>query len=222
MSTQPLFPRTFSAFLFDMDGTILSSIAAAEKVWGDWAREHGLDVATFLPTIHGVRAIETIKKQQLPGIDEEAEAAKILQGEIDYLEGIEPIAGVARFLASLPKDRWAVVTSATRELAEKRIAAAGLPMPPLMVCGEDVERGKPAPDCFELGARKLGVNPAQCVVFEDAPAGIAGGEAAGATVVVITATHSHPIDTTNTCVPNYEALSIAVNADGSLSLMTRD
>ena len=211
--------RPFAAFLFDMDGTILNSIPAAERVWIRWAQRHGLDVASFLPTMHGMRAIETVRRQNLPGIDAEAEAARITAEEMDDVDGIVAIAGVAAFMAALPADRWAVVTSAPRELALRRIAAAGLPTPPLMVTADDVANGKPAPDCFELAAARLGVSARDCLVFEDAPAGIAAAEAAGASVLVITATHAHPLDTRHPGVDGYLALAPRVDADGGLRLV---
>ena len=125
MSESPLFPdREFAAFLFDMDGTILTSIVAAERVWANWARKHGLDVEAFLPTIHGRRTIETIAALGLEGVDPEAEARAITAAELEDIEGIDAIVGAAAFLAGLPSDRWAVVTSAPRALAERRIAAA--------------------------------------------------------------------------------------------------
>ena len=202
-----------------MDGTILSSIAAAERVWTRWALRHGVDVAAFLPTIHGMRAVETIVRQNLPGVDVEAEAAVIHAEEMEDVEGIAAIAGVRAFLESLPADRWALVTSAPRELARRRIEAAGLPMPPLMIAAEDVTQGKPAPDCFLLAAARLGVRASDCLVFEDAPAGIAAAEAAGASVLVITATHAHPLDTRHPGVVDYAAVAAHVGAGGALRLV---
>ncbi|RWF01946.1 MAG: HAD family hydrolase, partial [Mesorhizobium sp.] len=111
----------FAAFLFDMDGTVLNSIAAAERVWTKWAERHGLDIATFLPTIHGKRAIETIGGLMLPGVDVVAEADALLKAEADDLEGIVPIPGAVSFLESLPPERWAIATSAPRELALLRM-----------------------------------------------------------------------------------------------------
>lgn len=198
--------RGYAAFLFDMDGTILSSITAAERVWATWAREHGLNVEAFLPTIHGVRSVDTVRRLNLPGVDAEAEAALITQREIEDVEGIDPIPGAAGFLAQIPPDQWAVVTSAPRLLAEKRLAAAGLPAPAMMISAEDVERGKPAPDGFLLAAARLGVAAADCLIFEDAPAGIAAAEAAGAAVIVITATHSYPMVTSHATIGDYGAL----------------
>ena len=211
--------RAFAAFLFDMDGTILSSIAAAERVWARWALRHGLDVAAFLPTIHGMRSVETVRRLNLPGLDPLAEAAAITLEGMDDVEGIAQITGIAAFLAALPPDRWAVVTSAPRELARRRIAAAGLPTPPLMIAAEDVTQGKPAPDCFVLAATRLGVSARDCLVFEDAPAGIAAAEAAGARVVVITATHAHPLVTPHAPARDYAALGARVDADGALRLV---
>ena len=189
MSESTLSGRTFGALLFDMDGTILNSIAAAERVWTAWAERHGLDVAAFLPTIHGVRGIETITRLALPGVDPHAEAHAILLAEIEDVDGVEAIEGAAAFLASLPADRWAIVTSSPRRLALRRLAAAGLPTPAVLVTAEDVARGKPAPDCFLLAAERLGQRIEDCLVFEDAPAGIQAAEAAGAAVAVVTVTH---------------------------------
>ena len=214
--------RTYAAFLFDMDGTILSSIAAAERVWARWARRHGLDVDAFLPTIHGMRSVETVRRLGLPGVDAEAEAAAITREEMDDVEGIEAIAGVEAFLAALPTDRWAVVTSAPRALALRRIAAAGLPPPPLLIAAEDVTQGKPAPDCFVLAATRLGVAANECLVFEDAPAGIAAAEAAGASVIVITATHAHPLATRHAQERDYARLGVHGDADGALRLNSLD
>ncbi|WP_158913956.1 HAD-IA family hydrolase [Caulobacter sp. S45] len=213
--TQAPFPdRSFAAFLFDMDGTILNSIAAAERVWAAWARSHGLDVAAFPPTIHGVRAVETVRRQGLAGVDPETEGAAINRAELEDVEGVEAIAGAGAFLASLPAERWAVVTSASRALAMRRLQAAGLPSPPLLITAEDVAHGKPAPDCFRLAAQRLGVRAEDCLVFEDAPAGIAAAEAAGASVVVITATHTHPLATRHPVLTGYEGLAVRVGADG--------
>jgi len=210
MTHTPFPARRFAAFLFDMDGTLLTSILAAERVWAAWARRHGLDVDAFLPTIHGVRCEDTVRRQNLPGIDVAAEVAWITKAEIADTEGVEPIPGALAFLAALPANRWAVVTSASRALAASRLAAAGLPTPAVMVTAEDVERGKPAPDGYQLAARRLGVPASDSLVFEDAPAGIAAGEAAGAAVLVIGATHSHPIVTSHPLVQGYDGLDLAL------------
>lgn len=210
--------RDYAAFLFDMDGTILTSIIAAERVWADWARSHGLDVDVFLPTIHGKRSVDTVRGLGLPDIDAEEEAHRITLAEIEDVDGIEAIAGVAAFLATLPAERWAIVTSAPRALAQARIAAAGLPLPPVLVAAEDVKHGKPAPDPFLLGAEKLGMRPEECLVFEDTLAGLQSAAAAGMDSVMVTATHKHPVETDVTGVPDYDDLRAIRTADGLLQL----
>jgi sugar-phosphatase len=213
------FDKSFSAFLFDMDGTIINSIAAAERIWGDWARRQGLDVEAFMPTMHGARGVDTIRKLNLPDIDPEHESAQICLAEIADVEGVVPIAGAIDFLAALPPERWAIVTSSPLELAKVRLAAAGIPMPRFIVTGEDVVVGKPNPQCYILGAERLGVRPSDCLVFEDVAAGIQAGEAAGADVVVITATHAHPVPTEHTTLTNYENVSPHIGEDGRISMV---
>ncbi|PWK69127.1 HAD-IA family hydrolase [Aminobacter sp. AP02] len=214
----PFPDRDFGAFMFDMDGTILSSIASTERVWTAWAIKHGLDVESFLPTIHGVRAYETISRLNLPGIDLMTEIEELTQAEFDDVDGIEPIHGAFNFLNALPADRWAIVTSAPRRLALRRLEAAGLPIPRTMVTGEEVANGKPAPDCFLLGAERLGQRAQDCLVFEDAPAGIRAAEAAGAKVLVITATHNHAGGTSHPSVPGYGALTPRFDSASRLTL----
>ncbi|MER9951175.1 HAD-IA family hydrolase [Mesorhizobium sp. M0047] len=210
--------RKFAAFLFDMDGTLINSIASAERVWSDWARRQGLDVAAFLPTIHGVRAIETITGLALPGVDPAHEADLQLKAEAADLDGILQIPGAVAFLDALPPERWAIVTSAPRELALLRMKAAGIPVPAVIVAAEDVSRGKPAPDCFRLGAERLGFDARDCLVFEDAPAGIAAAEAAGAAVMVINATHQHPLQTQHAAIAGYDMIGITLDEDGWIAL----
>jgi sugar-phosphatase len=204
-----------------MDGTILSSIVAAERVWAQWAREHGVDVAAFLPTIHGVRSVDTIRRLDIAGLDAEAEAARITRREIEDVAGIEAIEGATQFLQSLPPQRWAIVTSAPRELALRRLSAAGVPVPPVIVTAEDVRQGKPAPDGFLVASARLGVRAGDCVVFEDSAAGIAAAEAAGAAVVVVTATHRHAISTPHIRIGGYGDLSASFGEDGSVELCRR-
>lgn len=210
--------RSYAAFLFDMDGTILTSIASAERTWTKWAIAHGLDAATFVPTIHGVQSVETVRRLNLPGVDPVAEAAAISAAEMEDVDDIEPIAGAAAFLASLPPEHWTIVTSAPRALAEVRLKAAGLPVPPTMIAADDIPNGKPAPDCFLVAAERLGVAAGDCLVFEDAAAGITAGEAAGADVLVITATHSHGVKTQHPTIVDYRGVSVGIDESGSLQL----
>lgn len=210
--------KSYAAFLFDVDGTLITSIASAERVWTNWAIKHGVDVATFLPTIHGVRSIDTIRSLNLPGIDPAEEAKAIELGEIEDTSDVAEIPGAAAFLATLPPKSWAIVTSATLPLARARLAAAGIALPEVAITAEQVTRGKPDPQGYKLAAERLGVDPAECLVFEDAPAGIAAGAATGGDVTVITATHSHPIDANWPKLRDYRGVTVRIGADGRLSL----
>ncbi len=213
-----VFARPYRAFLFDMDGTLLNSIAAAERVWSRWAERHGLDVAAFLTTIHGARAIDTITRQALPGIDPEVEAQWITEAELNDVEGVVAIGGAVEFLNGLPGDQWALVTSAPKTLALRRLQAAGITPPAVLVTAEDVAIGKPDPACYVLGAQRLGVAVQDCLVFEDAKVGIRAGEAAGADVLVVTSTHLEPMLTEHPSVDGYERLQVTRHADGLLFL----
>jgi sugar-phosphatase len=207
-----------AAFLFDMDGTLLNSIAVVERVWREWAVDNGIEPNAFLQRIHGLRAIEVVRREAVPGLDVVEQAAILLQREMDDVDGIIKIPGIAAFLSKIPDGKWAIVTSAPRPLAMLRLAAAGIVPPPIMICGEDVENGKPDPEGYLKAAKLLGVDPTQCVVFEDAPAGINAGERMGANVVVISATHSHPIVTDHLSIDSYDELDITVTDTGALRL----
>ncbi|WP_413791645.1 MULTISPECIES: HAD-IA family hydrolase [unclassified Pseudomonas] len=218
MSASPLPAIAYRAFLFDMDGTLLNSIAAAERIWTRWALRHGVDVAAFLPTIHGVRAIDTIARQHRPGVDAQAEAEQITREEIEDVEGVVQVPGAVAFLESLPPECWAIVTSAPMALALRRMEAAGIPRPAVMVTAEDVSDGKPNPACYRLAAERLHVAPQECLVFEDAEAGIRAGEAAGADVMVVTATHMHPVNALHPQIKDYLGLGIEVGEVGLMRL----
>ena len=213
-----IFNVPYRAFLFDMDGTILTSIAAAERVWAGWAVRHGVNVETFLPTIHGARAIDTINRLALPGVDAEAQAAWITQAEIEDVDGVEEVAGAAGFLRSLPAHQWAIVTSAPRELALRRMAAAGIPEPAVMVTAEDVSAGKPDPAGYRLAAQRLGVEISHCLVFEDATVGILAAEAAGADLLIVTAAHEQPIVTAHATLGSYDRVVARSDVDSFIRL----
>jgi mannitol-1-/sugar-/sorbitol-6-phosphatase len=213
------FDKSYAAFLFDMDGTIINSLASAERVWGAWAARQGLDVPSFLPIMHGARGIDTIRNLNLPGVDPAVEAAFIEKEEIADVAGVVPLPGAVDFLASLPPERWAIVTSSPIALAKARLKEAGIPMPRYIVTAEDVQVGKPNPQCYILGAERLGVSTHDCLVFEDVAAGIKAGEAAGAEVMVITATHSHPVETSHSTLANYENVRVHIGENGRMSVV---
>ncbi|MDP9085943.1 MAG: HAD-IA family hydrolase [Pseudomonadota bacterium] len=199
--------RSFQACLFDMDGTLLTSIESAERVWSRWLKMHSLDPELILPTIHGVQTLETIKGLCIPGIDPLREAARIAEEETADLQGVRVVEGAAIFLSGLPSDSWAIVTSATRDLAEARLKAAGLNAPALFLTAEDIIKGKPAPDCYIEAASRLGKNVTECLVFEDATAGIEAGRAAGCSVVIVTRTHSHRMESEYPQIRDFQNLT---------------
>ena len=219
MPSPTLPSRAYDAFLFDMDGTLITSTAAAERVWAAWGRRHGLDLDVFMPTIHGVRAMDTIRSQNLPDIDLQAEVDWVTRGEIGDTEGVIEVPGAIAFVATLPPDRWALVTSASPDLMEARLRAAGLTPPRRVITAHDIERGKPDPEGFRLAAQRLGFAVQDCLVFEDAPAGIAAAKAAPADVIVITAAHSHPLETSHPTLAGYDSVRCEIGEDGRLTLV---
>ena len=177
--------------LFDMDGILISSIGSVERSWTKWARMRGVDLQIALKVIHGRRSIDSVA-QLRPDLDADAENQLIEQMEIDDMEGIEVLPGVHALLASLPSERWTVVTSATGPLARARLGAVGIQVPGRVVTAESVIEGKPHPAPYLAGAEILGFAPEECVVFEDAESGTKAARAAGCTVIATT--FSHPVD----------------------------
>ena len=172
------------ALLLDMDGTLVHSTTEVETVWRLWCQSHRLDPEPVLAMCHGVRSREVIRALA-PQLDLAREVALLDELEIQHAEVAEAVAGASAVLAALAPDRWALVTSASQRVARHRLASAGLPLPRLLIGAEDVVRGKPDPEPYLLAARQLGLAPADCLVFEDAPAGIRSALQAGCQVVQI-------------------------------------
>ncbi|GGR90557.1 haloacid dehalogenase [Streptomyces aureoverticillatus] len=166
------------AILFDLDGVLVDSMALIERILRAWAAGHGLDGDKAVSLSHGRRDIDVVRLIA-PHLDAEAEARRIVAREERDFDGLAATPGAARLLEALPRGAWAVVTSGTRAVARGRLAAAGLPQPEHLVAADDVQHGKPHPEGYQSGAELLGVTPAQCVVVEDAPAGVRAARAAG-------------------------------------------
>jgi sugar-phosphatase len=184
----PFRDRVFAAVLFDMDGTLIDSHVAVERSWLRWAAEYGVPLHSFAG-MHGRPAVDIIRTLLPPPRHAEA-FERIVRLEVEDVHGIEVLPGTAAALAALPPDRQAIVTSCTAPLAEARIAATGLVAPAVLVTADQVSAGKPDPAPFLLAAQRLGVEAADCLVVEDAPAGLAAARAAGTATLAVTVTHS--------------------------------
>jgi mannitol-1-/sugar-/sorbitol-6-phosphatase len=176
------------AILFDLDGVLIDSSSCIVRHWQEWTGRHGIDLDYVLQNAFGILTIETIRRVA-PHLDAEKEAAVFTANEIEDTAGVAAIAGAGQLLAGLPAGAWAVVTSGSLALVKARLAAAGLPIPPVLVTAEDVRQGKPAPEPYLVGAARLGTGPGRCIVIEDAPAGVEAGKRAGMRVIGIASTH---------------------------------
>ncbi len=204
-------PVTLSCkgILFDMDGILVSSLESVERSWTTWAEMRGVDPAYALSVIHGRRAIESLIALR-PDLDGEKELAILEKLEVDDTDGISVLPGVIKLLATLPPNRWTVVTSATDRLARVRLAAAGLPVPERFINGNSVTEGKPHPAPFLAGARLLGFSPEDCVVFEDSASGVLAGHTAGCTVIATTFSHeSESLDSADYIVQDLTGFTIS-------------
>ena len=177
-----------SAVLFDMDGVLVNSKAVIERVLHRWAVHRGLAPSAVAGLPHGQKTSDTIRNVA-PHLNVREEVAWLDAEEERDLDGIVEIVGAAKLVAALAPNEWALVTSAGRDLAGMRLNAAHVPLPATIVSGESVKRGKPDPEGYLLGARLLGRDPQDCVVLEDAPAGIAAGIAAGMRVIGVASTY---------------------------------
>lgn len=177
------------AILFDIDGTLVDSTATVERSWGTWAKEYGVDYAEVLKVCHGRRTEDTVAEFVAPQQLVLATARLLALQESADLEGVLALPGARRVLDALPLSHWAAVTSGPRSLMAARLAAAGLPAPKLLIGAEDVSSGKPDPESYLKAAAELGFEAQECLVVEDAPAGVGAGRAAGAQVLAVTTTH---------------------------------
>ncbi|MGA9577406.1 MAG: HAD family hydrolase [Terrimicrobiaceae bacterium] len=180
------------ALLFDMDGVLIDSTPAVARVWSWWALQHGFDPDETVHKAHGRPSIATIR-ELLPDADHEAEDREVERREILDIDGVIPLPGVVELLASLPADRWTIVTSCTKPLADVRIRTAGIVAPSGMITAQDITRGKPDPEPYLKGAALLGFAPQDCLVIEDAAAGVRSGKATGARVIALQTTETNDL-----------------------------
>jgi sugar-phosphatase len=200
--------------LFDMDGVLISSIGSVVRCWRVWAKQYGIPNADTYEVPHGMRAIDIVRSLR-PDIDP-LEGLRVIEDlEIVDTADLTVLPGAKELLESLPPEKWAIVTSATRRLMLGRLQAAGLPAPERIVSADDVVRGKPDPEPYRKGAALLGCRPEECIVVEDAPSGVGAGKAAGSRVLGVVGTHTlAQLEQADWVVSSLERVSAKAKGDG--------
>lgn len=176
------------AILFDLDGVLVDSSECVEQTWRAWSARHGLNADNVISVAHGRRTLETVRAIA-PHLDVLAEVAALEAKEATTTEGIYEIEGARELIAKLPLDRWAVVTSGTRAIAELRLNLVRIPVPRVMICADEIAHGKPHPEGYLTAAAQLGRRPRECIVIEDTPPGIEAAHAGGMRVIAIETTY---------------------------------
>ena len=208
-----------AAILFDLDGVLVDSTGAVDREWRDWGRRKGVDGDAIMAIAHGVRTIEVIRRVA-PHLDAEIEAAAIESHEAGDQSGVVVMPGALELVKSIPDGHWGVVTSGSRLLAANRLLYCGLPVPEVLVTSDDVTHGKPHPEPYLKGAEGLGFAAAECVVIEDAPAGIAAARAAGMKVIGLASTYkAEKLSEADVVVAQLGKIQVA--ADGTTSLIVK-
>jgi mannitol-1-/sugar-/sorbitol-6-phosphatase len=205
-----------SAILFDLDGVLVDSTRTVERQWRAWAQRKGVDADAILAISHGRRTSEVIRTVA-PHLDAESEAREIEEREAEDHEGVTVVPGAAELIGSVPDGRWGVVTSGPRYLQSARLKLCGLPVPKIFITADDVVHGKPDPEPYLKGAAALGFSPAECLVIEDAPAGIAAACAAGMKVIGVETTYAADrLGQADVVVGNLGQIQVASNGAGKL------
>jgi mannitol-1-/sugar-/sorbitol-6-phosphatase len=218
MSQMASLTITVRGILFDMDGVLISSTGADERCWLLWAKHHNMEGAFSLQSTHGRRGIDTLRAVR-PDLDSAIELRRLEDYDAADYSGLIVLPGVPQLLASLPPDRWTIVTSATVRLLQGRLGHANLPIPATIVSAEKVVNGKPHPEPYLTGAKLLGLAPADCLVIEDSPAGVASGKAAGCKVLAVLSSHAQAeLKGADWFVASLEQVSARVQPDGTLSI----
>jgi mannitol-1-/sugar-/sorbitol-6-phosphatase len=209
------------AVLFDLDGVLVDSTASIERTWRIWAERHGLDAAKIVEFAHGRRSEETLRSFA-SHLDADSEARELEMIELEDAANVLKVEGASDLLTAFPPESWAIVTSGTRAIATARMRHTGLPIPRVVVSAEDVENGKPDPECYMKAAERLGISPENCVVVEDAPPGIRAARSAGMAVVAVATTHpASELSDANAVAKALSNISLDENgttADGRLRL----
>lgn len=202
-----------SAILFDLDGVLVDSTRSVDREWREWAAQKGVDGDAIMAIAHGVRTVEVIRTVA-PHLDAEAEAWEIENREAGSQDGVVVMPGALELVRSLPMQRWGVVTSGSRALATARLQYCGLPVPEVLVTSDDVTQGKPHPEPYLKGAMRLGFAPVECLVIEDAPAGIQSARAGGMQVIGLASTYSPgKLSEADAIIRGFRELSVRQKSD---------
>lgn len=207
MSIMVSLGRVYDKVIFDMDGTLVDSSAAVEGAWRNWALKHGVSLEKIMEMAHGRRTQEVVQRFAPQGIDVEREASELEATGSGAADDIRAVTGALELLRWIPDGDWAVVTSASRQLASRRLLAAGLPLPDILIAADDVSIGKPHPQGYQLAIERMGARAGNCLVFEDAEAGILAAKRAGCDVVAITAARGHAFEADCPAVPDFHCVS---------------
>lgn len=207
-----------AAILFDLDGVLVDSTRSVARQWRQWAIDQKIDPEKVLAVAHGVRSVEVIRLMA-PHLDAERETLALEKREAADLDGVVVMTGAAELLRSIPAGRWCVVTSGTRHLATSRLRLGNLPIPDVLVTADEVTNGKPHPEPYLKGAELLRVDPKECIVIEDAPAGIRSAHAGGMKAVGITSTFcGEELREADAVIKALSQLKVTMNGTNSLAL----
>jgi mannitol-1-/sugar-/sorbitol-6-phosphatase len=207
-----------AAILFDLDGVLVDSTRSVERQWRAWARDREIDAEKVMAIAHGVRAVEVIRAVA-PHLDAEVEVGKLESREAADRDGVVVMPGALDLIRAIPAGRWCVVTSGRRNLATARLRLAGIPLPAVMIAADEVTNGKPHPEPYLKGAEALGVLPSECLVIEDAPAGIRAAHAGGMKVIALTSTYlASVLAEADVVIQKLDRIRVAPDSTGRLTV----
>jgi len=209
------------AILFDLDGTLVDSAARVERLWLEWGKRKNLNTQYLLEVMHGRLAEETIRLVA-PHLSSKDEYLALETEEILDMEGVRPYSSALELINQLSPNQWAVVTSGTLRVATARLRHVGLPIPDVFITANDVQAGKPEPDGYLLAAKRLNLDPSDCVVVEDAPAGIQAGKSAGMRVIGVTSTLPQAtLSQADIVIPHLDELNLNVT-DNQITIQVQE
>jgi mannitol-1-/sugar-/sorbitol-6-phosphatase len=199
-----------AAIIFDLDGVLANSISVVEEAWAIWCAENGLDFDTVMRVVHGRRKPEIVAIVA-PNLDPREAIEPLTALEAERIEAVRKIPGATQLVANLPPGRWAIATSGERAGALARLRQVGITPPAVLISAENVSLGKPNPEVYLKAAKGIGIDPEKCLVFEDAPAGVAAAQAAGmAAIAVLTTYPSEDFPPDVTRIADFTQVSVSV------------